>query len=181
MIGPDDQGTYVRLDALRVGIVDDNSYFRKLAETMVGAFGVRIILQAASEAEAMSMVMTQRPDVLLLDWNLGTAGNGAALLDIIRRHPDPQVSTLAVVMVTAYADKRRMLTAVELGANDVLVKPLNPRRLYERLAELTSARQLYARRNGRLVPAVPPAKIIAEGPREIIRVRPTLPPQGRGR
>ena len=116
MIDPVDPGTYVRLDALRVGIVDDNAYFRKLAETMLGAFGVRVILQAATEAEALTMVMTQSPDVLLLDWNLGTAGNGAALLDLLRRHPDERVSTLAVVMVTAYADKRRMLAAVDLGA-----------------------------------------------------------------
>jgi len=174
MVEPDEHGTYIRLDALRVGIVDDNSYFRKLAETMVSAFGVRVILQAATEAEAMSMVMTQRPDVLLLDWNLGSAGNGIALLDILRRHPDPEVATLAVIMVTAYADKRRMLAAVETGANDVLVKPLQPRRLYERLAEMTSSRHIYARRNGRLVPAVPPAKVIVDGPSEIIRVRSNL-------
>ena len=96
MIDPLDHGTYVRLDALRVGIVDDSAYFRKLAETMLGAFGVRVILQAATEAEALTMVMTQAPDVLLLDWNLGTAGNGAALLDLLRRHPDERVSTLAV-------------------------------------------------------------------------------------
>ena len=174
MIDPVHPGTYVRLDALRVGIVDDNAYFRKLAETMLGAFGVRVILQAATEAEALTMVMTQAPDVLLLDWNLGTAGNGAALLDLLRRHPDERVSTLAVVMVTAYADKRRMLAAVELGANDVLVKPLSARRLYERLAELSSARQLYARRGNRLVPAVPPAKVIHDGPSEIIHVRSPL-------
>ena len=167
---PTDQGTYVRLDALRVGIVDDSAYFRKLAETMLGAFGVRVILQAATEAEALTMVMTQSPDVLLLDWNLGTAGNGAAFLDLLRRHPDTRVSTLAVVMVTAYADKRRMLTAVDLGANDVLVKPLSARRLYERLADLSSVRQLYARRGNRLVPAVPPAKVIHDGPSEIIHV-----------
>lgn len=177
MVDPLDHGTYVRLDALRVGIVDDSSYFRKLAETMLTAFGVRVILQAATEAEALTLVMTQSPDVLLLDWNLGTAGNGAALLDLLRRHPDERVSTLAVIMVTAYADKRRMLTAVELGANDVLVKPLSARRLYERLAELSSARQLYARRGKRLIPAVPPAKVIHDGPSEIIRVRSPL--QGR--
>jgi CheY-like chemotaxis protein len=174
MIDPAEQGTYVRLDALRVGIVDDSAYFRKLAETMLGAFGVRVILQAATEAEALTMVMTQSPDVLLLDWNLGTAGNGAAFLDLLRRHPDHRVSTLAVVMVTAYADKRRMLTAVDLGANDVLVKPLSARRLYERLADLSSVRQLYARRGNRLVPAVPPAKVIHDGPSEIIRVRSPL-------
>lgn len=171
MIDPLDHGTYVRLDALRVGIVDDSAYFRKLAVTMLTAFGIRVILQAATEAEALSMVMTQSPDVLLLDWNLGTAGNGAALLDLLRCHPDERVSTLAVVMVTAYADKRRMLTAVDLGANDVLVKPLSARRLYERLAELSSARQLYARRGSRLVPTIPPAKVIHDGPSEIIRVR----------
>ncbi|WP_026782787.1 response regulator [Pleomorphomonas koreensis] len=174
MIDPAEQGTYVRLDALRVGVVDDSAYFRKLAETMLGAFGVRVILQAATEAEALTMVMTQSPDVLLLDWNLGTAGNGAAFLDLLRRHPDDRVSTLAVVMVTAYADKRRMLTAVELGANDVLIKPLSARRLYERLADLSSVRQLYARRGNRLVPAVPPAKVIYEGPSEIIRVHSPL-------
>ncbi len=171
MVDLEEQGTYVRLDALRVGIVDDSAYFRKLVETMLGAFGVRVILQAATEADALTMIMTQSPDVLLLDWNLGTAGNGAALLDLLRRHPDERVSTLAVVMVTAYADKRRMLTAVGLGANDVLIKPLSARRLYERLAELSSSRQLYARRGNRLVPAVPPAKIIHDGPSEIIRVR----------
>lgn len=174
MIDVADHGTYIRLDSLRVGIVDDNAYFRKLAETMLGAFGVRVILQAATEAEALSMVMSQAPDVLLLDWNLGAAGNGASLLELMRRHPDERVSTQAVILVTAYADKRRMLQAVEIGANDVLIKPLSPRRLYERLAALTSVRTLYTRRNGLMVPAVPPAKVVAEGDSEIIRVRSPL-------
>lgn len=147
-----DLGTYLGLDALRIGVIDDSAYFRRIAVTMLTAFGVRTVIEAATEAEGWSIVESWRPDLLLVDWNLGTGGNGASFVDRIRRHPDPAVSTLSLILVTAYNTRRHMLAAAELGANSLILKPISARVFYERLERFLVQRQLYERRGDRLVP-----------------------------
>lgn len=147
-----DLGYYVGLDALRIAVVDDSPYFRKIALTMLAAFGVRTVLDASTESEAWRLIETERPDLMLIDWNLGTGGNGASLVDRIRCHPDLRVSTLAVILVTAYNSRRRMLEAADLGANSLILKPVSARVLYERLSRFVGQNLLYERRPGRLRP-----------------------------
>jgi DNA-binding NarL/FixJ family response regulator len=169
-----DLGSYLALDALRIAVVDDSAYFRKIATTMLAAFGVRALLEASTEREAWKLIETARPDVLLVDWNLGTGGNGANLLDHIRTHTDPAVSTLAVALVTAYSTRRRALEAVELGANTLILKPLSPRILYERIANTVARRQIYERRDGRLVPVL--KRLPSSDPDPGVRIRvPRIP------
>ncbi|WP_237153535.1 response regulator [Oryzibacter oryziterrae] len=148
-------GSYVALDALRVGIIDDSAYFRKLLRTILTAYGIRQIFEASTQNEALEMVRFQRLDVLLLDWNLGTGGNGMSLIDTVRTHPDRQISTQAIVMVSAYSDKRQVLEAVRLGANDFIVKPVSAKLVYERLRRLTTTKIVYQRVGNRLVPVKP--------------------------
>jgi two-component system chemotaxis response regulator CheY len=143
--------TYVALDALKVGIVEDNAYFRRLVRAMLGGLGIRQISEATTLAGGWDIVLRNRPDVLFLDWNLD-GDDGIGLLDRIRCHPDDYVATLAVVFLSAHTDKRHVLHAARLGANDFIVKPVSARVLYERLRRLTQTRFTYYRRAGRLVP-----------------------------
>lgn len=145
--------TYLALDALRIGIVDDNAYFRRLVRTMLSGFGVRQVLEATTVDAAWEIVLRQTPDVLLVDWNLG-GEDGIRLLDRIRTHPSDRLATQAVVFLSAHTDKRHVLTAARLGANDFIVKPVSARVLYERLRRLTSTRLAYRRQGDRLVPAM---------------------------
>ena len=156
-------GPYVAVDGIKVGIVEDNAYFRRLIRTMLNGMGVRQIWEATSVASGWEIVIRNRPDVLLLDWALD-GEDGVRLLDRIRCNPDDFIATQAVVFLSAHTDKRHVLHAARLGANDFIVKPVSARVLYDRLRRLTQARFTYYRRAGRLVPisapahaAVPPA------------------------
>ena len=143
--------TYLALDALRIAIVDDNGYFRRITRVICNGFGVRQVLEAASVEEGWGLVSSNSADILLLDWKLGHEG-GKTLLDRIRSHPDDRIATQTVIFVTAYSDKRHVIEAARLGANDFIVKPVSARMLYDRIRRLCSTRILYERRGGRLHP-----------------------------
>ncbi len=143
--------TYMALDALRVGLVDDSPYFRRLLRTMLKGMGVTDVLEAPGLAAGWEIASRQTPDILLVDWNLG-GEDGIRLLDRIRTSPNDVVATQAVVFLSAHTDKRHVVTAARHGANDFIVKPVSPRVLYDRLARLARTRILYRRVGDRLVP-----------------------------
>lgn len=145
---------YIGLDALRIAVIDDNAHFRKIVVAMLNAFGVRSSMEAATEAAGFDLATTVKPDILLVDWNLGTAGNGASLIDRLRTHDDMRIATMAVVLVTAYGSKKRVAEAVRLGANAIVLKPITPRSLYGRLSGLVVRRQIFERSGGRCRPIV---------------------------
>jgi len=157
-------GRYLALNALRIAVIDDSAYFRKLVRTILQAYGVRQIYESPTTADGFDVIRFQKPDVVLLDWNLGTGGNGADLLTQIRCHADEQIATQAVVLLSAYSDKRHVLDAMHLGANDFIVKPVAARVLYDHLAQLSSQQQVYKRRGNRLVPVIQLGRRSAPGP-----------------
>lgn len=172
--------TYVALDALRVGIADDSSYFRRLVRTMLVGYGIKQIEEGSTANDAFDIVVRWRPDVLLLDWNLGEPG-GHVVLDRIRTDRDDRVATSAVIVVSAHSDKRHVLTAAKSGANDFIVKPVSARLLYERLKRLTGARLAYARRQGRAHPLAPGAQApVRTVPVAHLPVRPANRDDGKG-
>jgi two-component system chemotaxis response regulator CheY len=146
--------SYIALDKLVIAIVDDNPFFRRIVRAMLVGFGVRQVIEAATTLEGWRVISTQSPDILLLDWKL-SVGDGAKLLNQIRTNPDDAIATMAVMFISAHGDKRHVLMANKLGANDFLVKPISPRILYDRLTRLVASRFVYERRGDRLSPHVP--------------------------
>lgn len=160
--------TYILLDALRVGIVDDNAYFRRILRTMLAGFGIRQLYEGATVAEGWDIVNSHVPDILIADWVLGRGEPGSVLLDRMRTSSDIRVATRAFVFLSAYSDKRHVLTAAKLGANDFIVKPVSARQLYDRLRRVTLANVKYVRRSGRVQPVPggqqPPRRGFEVGP-----------------
>lgn len=156
--------TYTALDALRVGVIDDNAYFRRIMRSMLNGMGVRQLLEAANMDDGWDIIVRGNPDIILIDWNLGPNGDGARLVERIRSHADEVVSTMSVIFLSAHSDKRHVLTAVRLGANDFIVKPISAKLLYERLRRQTQVRLTYARRSGRLVPLQPAGMVMPPPP-----------------
>lgn len=169
--------TYVALDGLKVGIVEDNAYFRRLVRTMLNGMGIRQIWEATTVAGGWEIVVRNHPDVLLLDWAID-GEDGVRLLDRIRCHADDFIATQAVVFLSAHTDKRHVLHAARLGANDFIVKPVSARVLYERIRRLTQSRFNYYRRGGRLVPIAAPVHAGAAVPVVAAKPTPAPPPAG---
>ena len=78
----------------------------------------------------LSSMRESRPDLVILDVMLPER-NGFEVLRAMRR--DPKLVKLPVIMLTSRGDAGDMVRGLDLGADDYLPKPFNPRELLSRI------------------------------------------------
>ncbi|MFG6465110.1 response regulator [Roseateles sp. BYS87W] len=111
-------------------VVDDDAEIRTSLTTYLQGFGWRV--NAAADGRAMRQALAlQRPDVIVLDLML-PGEDGLALL----RWLQTQADAPPVLMLTARGDTLSRVVGLELGADDYLAKPFEPRELVARLQAL---------------------------------------------
>ena len=108
---------------LSVLIVDDNQYACALAAAQLKSLGVANIKQVASGAEALLSLQSETHDVLLMDWYMPDV-SGAGILSVVRDNRFIGDNNIPVVVMTAYASAENIERALALGANEIVVKPV---------------------------------------------------------
>lgn len=113
---------------MKVLVVDDEPPARARLRGLVGELsGVDAVLEAANGLDALGLVQSERPDVVLLDIRMpGMDGLEAA------RHLARMEAPPAVIFTTAY--DAHALAAFEAQALDYLLKPIRRNRLEAALA-----------------------------------------------
>lgn len=107
---------------MRVLIVDDEPLARRGLQVLLGSIPeIQIVGEAGNVAQALALVSSARPDLILLDIELREE-NGFELLTRLDRGESP-----AIVFVTAYS--QHAIRAFEESALDYLLKPVAPDRL----------------------------------------------------
>jgi adenylate cyclase len=115
----------------RVLIVDDVPGNLRLLEAVLAPRGY-VVESAGSGAEALEMLARQPPDLVLLDLVMPEIDG----YEVCRRiRASPETEALPVVMITASGrdEKRR---ALDVGADDFLMKPLDQDELLARVRSL---------------------------------------------
>jgi DNA-binding NarL/FixJ family response regulator len=84
----------------RVIIVDDDDFTRTLVGTLVESFGYEVCAKASAVTEAMARADELRPDLAVLDLDLGEGPTGLDLAHGLRRM-NPRI---AIVLLTSYGD-----------------------------------------------------------------------------
>ena len=107
-------------------LVDDDPELRALLAEYLRGYGVQVTTVADGAALRRTLGAGSF-DVLLLDLMLPDA-NGLELCRWVR-----QTSTLPVIMLTARGDPASRIVGLELGADDYLPKPFEPRELVARI------------------------------------------------
>jgi len=113
-------------DSARVLIVDDDADVRGMIAEYLAGHGYEIA-QAADGQQMRQALARQVPDVVLLDLNLG-GEDGLSLARYLREHHD-----VGIIMVTAASDVVDRIVGLEVGADDYVAKPFDPRELRARL------------------------------------------------
>jgi CheY-like chemotaxis protein/phosphoribosyl 1,2-cyclic phosphodiesterase len=103
----------------RILVVDDDEDLRILIRKTLDR-GWSIIFEASGGGEAMELIKSKKPDLILLDL-LMPAPNGLDVLRWMRTHGETR--DVPVVVLTAQGDEDSVRTCFELGATDYLVKP----------------------------------------------------------
>jgi two-component system chemotaxis response regulator CheY len=90
------------------------------------------VREAANGREALAVMEVEKTAVTLVlaDWNMPEI-NGLDLLKRLRQKPE--LASLVVIMVTTEADLDQMVTALEAGANEYVMKPFTKDILVEKL------------------------------------------------
>lgn len=107
-------------------IVDDDPEIRDLLARFLDKHGVAALVAADGES-VLRTVRDERVDLVVLDLMLPGEGG----FEICRKLR--QISTVPVIMLTALAEDTDRIVGLELGADDYVTKPFNPRELLARI------------------------------------------------
>ncbi|MFH0998800.1 MAG: HD domain-containing phosphohydrolase [Pseudomonadota bacterium] len=102
-------------------VTDDDLWQQKLIEVTLSGMGYRIITASDGE-KALSLVMQHMPDVILLDIQMPQK-NGFEVLSEVKQNEATR--GIQVVMVTGSEESEARAQALELGADDFLMKPVD--------------------------------------------------------
>ncbi len=106
----------------RVLVVDDHPVVRAGIVALLGTRpGIEVVAQAGTAAEALSAFGRERPDVVLMDLQLG-ADDGVTTTRTLRAL-DPQAR---VLILTTYDTDADIVNAIEAGAVGYLLKDASP-------------------------------------------------------
>jgi two-component system chemotaxis response regulator CheY len=111
-------------------IVDDAQFMRLRVAKLLTQHGHEIIEAADGEA-AINTYRQVRPDLVLMDITMPRKDGLTALVEI--RALDPKAK---VVMLTALGQQGVILQAMQAGAKDFLVKPLDSERMIKVLQKV---------------------------------------------
>ena len=113
----------------KVLVVDDEEHIRQLVGLYLTKEGFAVETAADGHA-ALSKVNAIKPDLVVLDLMLPGL-DGWAVCRELRR--SPMTEHLPIIMLTARDDLVDRILGLELGADDYLTKPFNPRELVARV------------------------------------------------
>jgi len=116
-------------------IADDAVHIRILLEQTLEDFedaGVEL-LSASDGLEAWEVVQVKRPDLLILDVMMP----GLSGYEVCQRlKGDPSLAHAYVIMLTAKGQAKDHERGIQVGADEYVTKPFNPRHLVKRVAEV---------------------------------------------
>lgn len=121
------------MNDISVCIVDDNRELRNALEEIISmSDGYRCIGTIGTAEEAIRQIPFLKPDVVLMDINLGTAESG---IDCVRALKQ-QVPATNFMMCTVYEEDEKIFEALSAGASGYILKKTAPNRMLEAIREL---------------------------------------------
>jgi two-component system alkaline phosphatase synthesis response regulator PhoP len=131
----------------KILIVDDELSIRELIKFNLEKAGFSV-LESGDGAEALQLVKTHKPELLVLDLMLPGL-DGIEVCRNLKSHRD--TSGIPIIMLTAKNDEIDKIIGLEMGADDYLTKPFSPRELVARVKAVLRRSQMTTTQEGELV------------------------------
>jgi len=115
---------------MKILLVDDSTTMRNIQKKILASLGHNEIAEAADGLQAIAAFNADRPDLILVDWNMPNM-DGITLVRKIREID----KDVLMIMATTEAEKTRVIEAIKAGVNNYVVKPFTPAVLAEKLSQ----------------------------------------------
>lgn len=113
-------------------VVDDSTFIRKIAKQILEGMNFEVS-EAKDGAQALDHCEKTLPDLILLDWNMPVM-SGLEFLTRLRKMPngeDPRV-----VFCTTENTREKIMTALEAGATEYVMKPFDQEIIRTKLEQI---------------------------------------------
>jgi len=109
---------------MRILIVDDSAFMRKLVRDTLTEGGFAVAGEAETGESAVEMFKKARPDLVTMDVVMLGKGGVQALKDLLQFDPEANV-----LMVSAMGQQDLIIEAIRAGAKGFVIKPFKPAEL----------------------------------------------------
>ena len=124
-----------QIEALKVLVVDDNQYMRKVVRTLLTAIGVKTVYEASDGIAGLEAIRTNAPDLVIVDWEMPLL-DGAEFVRIVRSPGVFPVPDVPIIMLTGHGERWRVVEAARIGVNEYLLKPVSTKALLDRIVAI---------------------------------------------
>lgn len=109
----------------KILVIDDDAMMRKQITALLAAEGYGTVA-ARNGREGVELAAREKPSLVLCDITMPEM-NGHRVLETVRA--DPAIAHLPFIFLTGWGEKEDLRTGMNLGADDYLVKPVEPAEL----------------------------------------------------
>lgn len=120
---------------LDIILVDDSKPMLQLMRSVLASMQPARIRAYESPEDALKAMLSEPPNLVITDWRMKPL-TGYQLLRTMRNREMAPLCFVPVIMVTAYGTRALCAKAFSAGAQQVLVKPLSPATLVDRVMRL---------------------------------------------
>ena len=115
-------------------VVDDSRIMRNIVKNTFEELNIPCqFLEAANGESAYKLLETNKVSIVFLDWNMPQM-DGLQFLKKVRSMPDYKV--LPIIMVTSESARYNVVEALEAGATDYIVKPVDAKVFMKKVTKL---------------------------------------------
>jgi two-component system, chemotaxis family, chemotaxis protein CheY len=118
---------------MKILVVDDFSTMRRIVKNLLKQIGFENIDEAEDGQHALSRLKNDKYQFVVSDWNMPNM-TGIELLKNVRS--DPGLKALPFLMVTAEAEKEKVVEAIKAGVNNYIIKPFTAEILKEKMDKI---------------------------------------------
>ncbi len=116
-------------------LVEDLVDMRKVVRTILTQIGFRNVIEAPDGREALQILKTTPVDFVIADWNMPNL-NG---LDLLREmQGEIELKYIPFLMVTCETDEDAVLSAIQAGVTDYIIKPFSTSVLEKKIREIVA-------------------------------------------
>ena len=129
-------------DFLDIVLIEDSKPMQMILRSMLTALRAQRVRVFDNPTDALKSMLREPPNLILTDWRM-PGMSGYRFLRAIRTPQLQPLCFVPVIVVTAHATEQVIHDAMRAGAHMVMVKPVSPSALYERINWLLSDKRQF--------------------------------------